>query len=215
MIATIVLAALAGFAATPERAFARSVYTKSGARLVIARTNVVGNFATVLARNGMMEGRPTTAPILFERFGFGWQALESLDFRCRLDTHGISSGAKVALMRGMPMPSVEAACDTFGGTDVGPASDIEALRRVSHEPLVPSLAVAENYALVSWYGGGGGEKLYRKRAGTWRFVKGGGGPLDAGIMESLGVPSKLWCTMRVFRATCPAAPETKKRSATP
>ena len=42
----------------------------------------------------MIEGSPEDAPILLGKFPFGWQALESLDFTCRLRSHSLGANTE-------------------------------------------------------------------------------------------------------------------------
>lgn len=114
----------------------------------VIRVNTVGRYAAVLTRGGTMEGSADNVPILFERFSFGWQALESLDFRCRLDVHIMNARDRATLMRGMPAMQTESACgDSHDLThDVGPPAYIEAVRQQIDGPLVPAVAVSGNWA---------------------------------------------------------------------
>ncbi len=80
-------------APTPEGAARAAVYEASTAIRVV-RVNVAGNFATVLMSGAMIEGSPEDAPILLGKFPFGWQALESLDFTCRLRSHSLGANTE-------------------------------------------------------------------------------------------------------------------------
>jgi hypothetical protein len=185
--------------ATPQAAALR-VFGGAGH---VARTNVVGRFATVLVPDGMMEGSRATAPLLLEHFSFGWQPIESLDFRCRLDGHVADFATRRALMAGMPTPRTETACgaDRDAG-DVGPAADVATIRLLMTGPLVPTVRIAGDNALAEWYGAGGGQDLFRRQGQRWRFVTGGGGMIDAAYLRQLGVPSATACTLAVDDATC-------------
>jgi hypothetical protein len=205
-----VLEALAGlmiaysaYAATPSAAYLKVVYAQPGHHVVIDRVNVAGRYATVLAHGAMMEGSDADAPILLEHFSFGWQPLESLNFQCRLDTHQISEADKFILMRGMPKPQLEAACGDEGGRDSGPISEIETLRRNERGPLVPFAVVVHDFATVQWYGAGGGEHVYRKRAGRWELIAGGGGAPGSSELIARGVPATYLCPLGVYDAKCP------------
>ena len=81
------------FSDTPEGAALQAVYGLEQ-RPVVERMNVAGSYAAVLISGGMMEGAPISAPILVEHFSFGWQALDLLNFRCRLQSHGLGRSAK-------------------------------------------------------------------------------------------------------------------------
>jgi hypothetical protein len=198
----LVLAVGIYYGATPREATEHVLYTRSGAPLVIDRVNVVGRYATVLTKNGMMESGLVGGPILFEQFSFGWQALESLNLQCRIDRHGLSTGTKASLMRGMPKPSAYSGCGKNDGPDLGPPEEVEALRRDLSGPLVPSARIVGNFAFGNWYGAGGGERLYRSSHGTWRAVLGGGGAIDASEAMGAGVPRASLCALGIYDAVC-------------
>ncbi len=183
------MAVLAAYAPTPQVAAQRIVYSFHGSKVVIVRTNIVGPYATVLVRGGYLEGSPAgDAGLLFKHFSFGWQGLESLNFRCRLTSQVNSPKARVGLMRGMPAPVDQSACGRKNLVDAGSRAAIEAIRRSRDEPFVPAVIIAGNFALVDWYGAGGGENLLKKRGNRWQLLAGGGGLLDATQMRKYGVP---------------------------
>jgi hypothetical protein len=182
------IASVYAHAQTPEEAAIRTVYAAPGKRVTVLRENRAG-------RHAMMEGSAMTAPILVERFPFGWQALDVANFRCRIIGHGLDAATVTALMRGMPPPADDAACGE-SSLDVGPSDEIEAVRAMDDAfGLHPRVAVAGGYALASWYGGGGGEHLYARRHGHWTFIAGGGGAMDAGILHSFGVSPAASCVL--------------------
>lgn len=53
-----------------------------------------------------------------------------------------------------------------------------------------------------WYGGGGGESLYRKRDGRWQLVEDGGGAMGVDYMRKFDVPQSDWCEFGIFDAKC-------------
>ena len=87
-------------------------------------------------------------------------------------------------MRGMPRPSDEPSCASVE-QDSGPRADILAFRERADEPLIPSVHVANNYAVVEWYGGGGGEQLYHKVNGEWTLLQGAGGAFGPADLRDL------------------------------
>ena len=143
----------ASFGSSPQQAALNALYQPKGNIAVVERMNFVGRYAAVLTRGGLMEGSTVTWPILVEHFSFGWQALDVLNFRCRLDEHAISSGDKAQLMRGMPKPQDDGPCTGFR-KDAGPVADVEAIRPTLRFPLVPDVVVSGRYAIGEWYGGG-------------------------------------------------------------
>jgi hypothetical protein len=89
--------------------------------------------------------------------------------------------------------------DRFRGRDVrdnGAPADVVAIRAMmqkrfkSHE-IIGRVSVVHNYALVGWWGWGGGETLFRKTAHGWSLVTSGGGALDAAGLRGYGVPSPI------------------------
>lgn len=149
-----------------------------------------------------MEGVPVTEAILVERFSFGWQALDVLNSKCRLDSHRLGSNINDALMRTMPKPQDDRPCRGYL-IDAGPRDDLEAVRRMMPAPLIPYVVVSGDWAMGEWYGAGGGESLYRKRDGRWHLVESGGGAMGANYMRKYGVPQSDWCKFGIFDAKCP------------
>lgn len=191
------------YLATPQAAALAAIYPEKGPPRIV-RTNVVGTYATVLIAGAMMEGAVLDAPILVERFPFGWQALQVLNDGS-LTCGRIGPTFERALMRGMPRPQIrpEIPCGTWS-KDVGPQADVLAVRMVARGPLIPAVHVSHGYALAEWYGAGGGQTIYRKANGAWTVVTGGGGVLGVNEMRSYGVPQDAWCDLGVYNAHCPA-----------
>jgi hypothetical protein len=188
------------FFATAAGAALAAVYPgKSPIKFV--RINVAGKCATVLMHGAMMESTPQEVPILVERFPFGWQALEALNFLCRLTAHGLGTSTEERLMRGMPTPQDDRPCPE-SDKDVGPQQQVEALRRTSDGPLTPTVKVVGDWAVVGWYGAGGGQALYRLGGGQWKLVQGGGGALNTDNVRDLGVRETAWCVFEVGGAKC-------------
>lgn len=192
-------------AATPQQAALASVDFGLKRPPIVTRVNIVGPYAMVLTRGGVMEDSPVTAPILVEHFSFGWQSLEIIDFRCRLDVHALGSRIDARLMQGMPMPKDDRPC-TGVGRDAGPSADVVAIRKMRRGTgLNPYVAVSGNWALADWYGGGGGQDLYRKRNGIWSRFSHSGGALGVAEMRSYGVPQSAWCVFGIYNAKCPVS----------
>jgi hypothetical protein len=188
-------------AATPQRAAVQAVSFGLKAPATVRRTNLAGRYATVLISGGKMEGANVTAPILVEHFSFGWQPIDLLNFRCRLDSHDFTPAVKALLMRGMPKPQDDRPCRGMLA-DSGPRPDVEAVRRLMRGPLVPSVVVSGNWAIGQWYGAGGGETLYRRRDGRWTHVAGGGGAMGVEEMREYRVPLEDWCKFGIYNARC-------------
>jgi hypothetical protein len=201
MIAVLVAIAMHAYSATAEGAALSAMYAAPKNQPVIVRINRVGEYATVLTRGGRMEGSFVREPILVERFSFGWQALDALNFECRLESHRLGAATNKALMLGMPRPQDDRPCRGYL-TDAGPLDDIEAVRRSMPGPLTPYVVVAGHWAMGGWYGGGGGESLYQKRDGHWHLVESGGGAMGTADMGKHGVPKSVWCAFGIFDAKC-------------
>lgn len=194
-----------GFAQTPEAAAIHALYAVKNATLAVERTNVVGRYAAVLVRGGLMESSPVTSPILVERFSFGWQALDVLNFQCRLDAHVTGAKDAANLMRGFPKLRDDRPCRGVQ-RDVGPQADVDAVRKQMGGPLTPWVVVSGAFALGQWYGGGGGETLFKRTSGNWKRVTSGGGAMGVIELKKYGVPPSAWCPFGAWDATCPAKP---------
>lgn len=202
-VALVLAAALAphSYATTPAQAVRNVLFPPENRHVVVVRANFSGRYATVLLRGARIEGSSVGAPILVERFAFGWQPLDLLNFQCGLDAHRLPTAMVAALMHGMPKPHNDLPCS--GVTrDTGPARDVTAVRRLMRGPFVPYVVVACGYALGQWYGAGGGQSVYKKRGGRWVQIAGGGGEMDASILRKRGVPESVSCALGIHGARC-------------
>ncbi len=197
----VAMVALRNYDATPQAAAIRAVSFGLKSPAIVRRANVVGRYAAVLTSRGMMEGSAISAPILVQHFSFGWQALDLLNFRCRLESHRLGRRIDALLMGGMPGPEDDRPCRAEP-KDAGPTADVEALRRLMRGPLVPYVVASGNWAMGEWYGGGGGESLYQKRDGHWRLVRSGGGAMGVSDIRAFGVPQADWCKFGIYDAQC-------------
>jgi hypothetical protein len=78
-------------------------------------------------------------------------------------------------------------------TDYGNKVDIEQVRErvdMQGEAIGP-VKVDGGYALLEWWGRGGGEALFEKRHGHWERITGGGGCLVFGDLRGYGVTSSV------------------------
>jgi hypothetical protein len=198
-----VLAALSvvTYAPTPQDAAIGALYFASKKSAVVVRVNRSGPYATVLLRGGRMEGDLVDAPILVQQFPFGWQPLDLVNLRCRIDSHALDPQVEVELMRGMPKPKDDRPCSAL--KDAGPPAQVAAVRQLMQGPLVPFVVVSGNWAIGEWYGGGGGSSLYKQRDGKWEFVLGGGGAMGVENVKQYGVPQSDWCKFGIYGAKCP------------
>jgi len=198
LVAAVVVHAYAG---TPQAAALGALYSDPQKPAIVKRVNIAGKYAGVLTSGGRMEGSLVTAAILVRRFSFGWQALDLLNFRCRLESHHLSDDVEARLMQGMPQPQDDRPCRGLPH-DVGPDADVEAVRRLMRGPFVPYVAASGEWAMGGWYGAGGGESLYRKRGGHWNLVESGGGAMGVDYMRKFGVPQSDWCEFGIVDAIC-------------
>lgn len=143
------------YAPTPQGAAIRALGFGPGTSPAVKRLNLVGPYAAVLISGGIMEGSPVTTPILVKHFSFGWQALALLNSRCGLDAQALGAHVEAALMAGMPAPTDDRPCQG-ARKDAGPPEQVEAVRRLMRGPLIPSVVVSGDWAVVEWYGAGGG-----------------------------------------------------------
>lgn len=203
VLALLATAAPHAFAATPQGAALGAMYSDPIKAAAVKRVNPVGAYATVLTSGGRIEGDPVTFAILVERFSFGWQALDIVNSTCGLEAHRLGRSADDALMRRMPKPRDDRPCRSAGSLrDAGPRDDVEAIRQMMRGPLIPSVVVSGDWAMGEWYGGGGGESLYRKRDGRWQLVEDGGGAMGVDYMRKFDVPQSDWCEFGIFDAKC-------------
>lgn len=201
-MALLVALMLHAYATTAQGAAIGAMHVDSKHPAVVARVNVVGPYAAVLVKGGIMEGDPVTFAILVERFSFGWQALDALNFQCNLDAHLFGQSTETSLMQGMPQPKDDRPCKVELLRDAGPRDDVEAVRRMMRGPLIPYVVVSGDWAKGEWYGGGGGESLFQKRDGRWHLVESGGGAMGVDYMIKYGVPQSDWCKFGIFDANC-------------
>jgi hypothetical protein len=199
MIATLVAALVAStlphanIAARPD-AVARQVV--GGA---VVRTNVVDPYAAVLTRGGIVEGDALDNAILVERFSFGWQAIAILNDACFLRARGVSDRDARKLLASMPPPSYAFDCRPGQGLlrDAGPRVAVEAVRRQMTWVFVPAVVVSRTFAFAQWYGGGGGESVFRKEAGRWKRILGGGGAQSLDDLDQQHVPRSASCAFQI------------------
>jgi hypothetical protein len=202
MFATLLaIAALYNFAPTPQNAAISALYADPKRPPVVRRVNVVGHYAAVLTSGGRIEGDLVNEPILVEHFSFGWQALDLLGLRCRLEARELGRNVDAALMAGMPRPKDDRPCHGYF-RDSGPREDVENVRGLMRGPLVPYILVFGDWAIGEWYGAGGGESLYRKREDRWHLVLSDGGAMGVDDMRKYGVPQPAWCKLGIFDARC-------------
>lgn len=211
----LVLAAVVSFASTPQQAALRTVYAAERAKIVVERTNVVGKYATVLVSGGTAPGEEQPSAILVERFSFGWQPIDYLNVRSRLDAQELGDAVARALMAGMPKMAEGRPC-TGACTDEGRLADIEAIRtQMDGKGFIPWVVISGDYGFSLWYDQGGGNALFKKTDGRWHLIRSGGGAMDAGILRAFGVPESALCPFGVKKCGASHATGGPTPSATP
>jgi hypothetical protein len=189
---------LTNYAATPQLAAQQVV---GAPQLRPIRTNIAGRYAVVATRSGIIENEPPPSMTLLEHFDFGWQAIDFVQDQCALAPRGIGAAARRALLVGMPKlaHSPDNCIAAMHPVDHGSLTDITAIRHDDHALLIPYVWVSRDYAISGWFGGGGGQHLYRKTSHGWEIVPGigGGGELDATQLIGSGVPLRDACALPV------------------
>ena len=59
---------------------------------------------------------------------------------------------------------------------------------VPEAEIVPFVRVVDGYAIMQWWGWGGGENFYKKTPRGWKRFMGGGGAASPGDLTAKGVP---------------------------
>ena len=149
----------------------------------------------VLRFFGPVEDSRVQGALVLQHYAFGWQIVD-LTFN-RLRTCDVRFAVPTGELRALLRPTNELQpskepCATASAVRRVPAGEDEtAIRRsmlsVSNE-AINSVAIADGYALVGFYGNGGGQAVFAKRAGTWRRIGMGGGAIDAAGLVGDGVP---------------------------
>jgi len=197
------LALGAVFAASPQQAAVKAVYHDAATSMPRAlKTNVVGRYAVVHVKGGMIESEHVDNLILLEHFSFGWQPLNLANDRCMFEDR-FAKSTTAALLVGMPVPARTGRCKRQEADgDTGVAAAVEAVRRLMRGPFVPSVHVAGIYAIGEWYGAGGGEGLFKRIGPAWTRIGGGGGAMGVDVVHAYGVPRSLMCALHVYDARC-------------
>jgi hypothetical protein len=144
----------------------------------ITKVTVTGNEAVVAFENGHIESTAMNGELVLRRFDFGWQTVA-------VRAPGIHPPACTA--------------------DSGDPAAVTAVRRelLSHQQeAIGPVVVQSGYALVHWWGNGGGEDAYEHRGTEWHRISGGGGTLTARELESSGVPNAIAERLFTLQTKC-------------
>ena len=193
------------FASTPTRAVLQR-FTSADRPATVIRSNVAGHYATVLLRDGIVEGSPLTEAVLVERFAFGGQPLTIVDTPCVFAKRDIGPEIVVRLTHGMPPVSKSGPCARDDRRDAGSTADVEAVRRLMIGPLVPWVSVSGAYAAGHWYGAGGGGQIFRRAANGWTPIGGSGGSTGFEDLRHIGVPARDACRLGFTSPACGRTP---------
>ena len=155
------------------------------------RTNVVGDIAVVHLVGTLGDGKHDE-PVLVERFPFGWQSIDDMNFAgddCAMLVRVPNSAIRQRLLGGMPKVIHGGPCRR--ATDVGPHDDVVAVRALQKNFFIPRIAVVGEYAAAEWYSLPGGEYFYKKINGIWQRIGGGGGAYRVDDLKRYGIPPSV------------------------
>jgi hypothetical protein len=168
---------------------------RSGVRAVAVREP----FA-VVNYDAPIEGQRATGQALFRHYGFGWQmvALAIGSFRrCDLLANGVPRAFVASLsVNAMGPPRFrQPPCAPPQAFVAAVSPDEEAIRSLNQDSYTvayPKAVIENDWALLSWYGAGGGTSVWRKQKGHWRLLTGGGGAVDAcSLIQLAGTPPDI------------------------
>jgi hypothetical protein len=152
-----------------------------------------GRHAVVSFEGGQIEGQFDNGQLLLEKFSFGWQVIDLSIHRFTtqdIESHGISAADTQALLHGFVPGVARPGWGPHELGDYGPAADVDGLRRTMVDwpgEAIGAVKVYSGYAMLLWFGRGGGERVFAKRNGRWEQITGGGGCLDAAGLVHYGV----------------------------
>ncbi len=158
----------------------------------LTRFESLGDSSVVSFEHGLVEGRTVKGQLLLRRFDFGWQTIDIAlpAFRMAdLEGHGISVG-NAALLLGVN-PGRGNPSRHFCSADFAKSNDVTAVRKLMlsrPDEAIGGIEIASGYAVAYWWGNGGGADVFAQQSGTWRRLAGGGGVIDAAVLEKLGAP---------------------------
>jgi hypothetical protein len=169
MIATLILAAAVAAPQTPQAAallFLQPRTTHSHPFVHV--TAATARYAIVRFTGAVIESTPASGYLLAQKFSFGWQPID------------LSIGSKPLAIPG----------SASNQRDVGPTADVEAVRAhgAGFTEIIPFVRVMDGYAIMQWWGWGGGENFYKKTPRGWKQFTGGGGATTINDLVSKGVP---------------------------
>jgi hypothetical protein len=150
-------------------------------------------YAVVSFRNGQIEGSIDDGQLLLQKFPFGWQVIDLSIHRFTtqdMASHGIAAAAAQALLHGLVPGKAQAGWELG---DYGPAADVDDISRTmvdSPGEAIGAVKVYSGYAVLLWFGRGGGERVFAKRNGGWVPITGGGGCLDTAGFVHYGVSAE-------------------------
>ena len=155
---------------TPQAAallFLQPRITHSRPQVRVTAANA--RYAIVHFTGAIIESHPSAGYLVAQRFSFGWQPI------------ALSIGNKPpALLPG----------NASNRGDVGRAADVEAVRAqgAGFAEIIPFVRVIDGYAIMQWWGWGGGENFYKKTPHGWKEFMGGGGAAIPSDLTAKGVP---------------------------
>ena len=135
---------------------------------------------------GRIEGSRFNGTLLLQRFSFGWQLIDIVPperLPCLVTARGIPRSHAEKL--NLPLRTQSKNCPD--ARDRGAATDVVAIRKAmnSRRQAIHRVSVVDRYALAWWYGWGGGQTVFEKRAGAWTQIGNGGGAFRAAELHRL------------------------------
>jgi hypothetical protein len=194
------------YGATPVESV-RSIFRISDlhASVHVRSSMVFENVAIVVVHGTPMDqgdsrGADRGAPLLLQRFSFGWQPVAVVQAPCDLDGRGITAREKAKILASIHLETTSTV--DCGDRDRGSADDIVAVRRQMYGPVVPFVIVSGGYAFAPEYGDGGGCGLFRKVGRKWEQIGGCKGALTPGVVERYHIPFGTQCALGIAEAGC-------------
>jgi hypothetical protein len=162
----------------------------------VERVNVAGPYAIVVAEQ---YHRPHT--VLVERFPFGWQALFDDVPGCALGARGIGATDQQTLLAGLtgiipkdPAGSCGRVSRVF--RDIGPATDVAAIRKLALFTYVPYAGVDGDFGYADEYGEVGSCQYFHRTNGTWTSVTSCHGEISLNALKPYGFTQHILCEIR-------------------
>jgi len=160
---------------------------------------MAGPFSVATFQHGLMEATFIDAQLMLQRFGFGWQVIDLSKHR-RFTTsdilsYGVSQAEAKKLLHGIVPGSTRLnACNPACLWDRADPRDVEEIRKMmlgEQGQAIGPVVVDTDWAMLGWWGEGGGEVLFTKHDQRWKKVTGGGGCIETRDLQKAGCLTRL------------------------